>query len=172
MLVTLDSCPLSAFYLHFNYLNCFHNLLIKWQHYKNIDQITPFFMPLEDDILSCYLNANFLKCVFQPFSLQYTPSMRTAYLSMTDAQIRHFGSDFQVQPTTYWILFRKAMSETLGSYQEGCLHGIILFMGAAVCRLSLLHQDSRPYEAITSVTHQCSALKACSMHVVLQREAL
>ncbi|XP_062295036.1 protein tweety homolog 2-like [Scomber scombrus] len=26
----------------------------------------------------------------------YTPSMRTAYLSMTDAQIRHFGSDFQV----------------------------------------------------------------------------
>lgn len=26
----------------------------------------------------------------------YTPSMRTAYLSMTDAQIRHFGADLQV----------------------------------------------------------------------------
>ncbi|XP_028843301.1 protein tweety homolog 2-like isoform X2 [Denticeps clupeoides] len=26
----------------------------------------------------------------------YSPSMRTAYLSMTDAQIRHFGTDFQV----------------------------------------------------------------------------
>lgn len=26
----------------------------------------------------------------------YTPSMRTTYLSMTDAQIRHFGTDFQV----------------------------------------------------------------------------
>ncbi|XP_070838192.1 protein tweety homolog 2-like isoform X3 [Chaetodon trifascialis] len=26
----------------------------------------------------------------------YSPSMRTTYLSMTDAQIRHFGTDFQV----------------------------------------------------------------------------
>uniref|UniRef100_A0A3Q3WQ09 Protein tweety homolog n=1 Tax=Mola mola TaxID=94237 RepID=A0A3Q3WQ09_MOLML len=30
----------------------------------------------------------------------YSPSMRTTYLSMTDAQIRHFGTDFQVQPAT------------------------------------------------------------------------
>jgi len=30
------------------------------------------------------------------YLLQYSPSMRTTYLSMTDAQIRHFGTDFQV----------------------------------------------------------------------------
>lgn len=28
--------------------------------------------------------------------LQYSPSMRNTYLSMTDAQVRHFGTDFQV----------------------------------------------------------------------------
>lgn len=35
-------------------------------------------------------------CFFHHFLLQYSPSMRTTYLSMTDAQIRHFGTDFQV----------------------------------------------------------------------------
>lgn len=53
------------------------------------------------------------------------------------------------------------LSETLGSHRESCLHGIILFTAATARRPSLRH-ESRPYEAITSVTHQGLESPECS----------
>lgn len=117
------------------------------------------------------LNANVLNCVlFFCFFYHFPSSIRPVwgppiYLwLMPRSDTLGLTSRCSLLPTE--SLFREALYETLGSYQGGCLHGIILFTGAAARRPNLRH-ESRPYEAITSVTHPCSALKA--LHAVLNR---
>lgn len=119
------------------------------------------------------LNANVLKCVcFVFFSLavfaQYEDHL-SIYDWCPDQTLWDWLPGVACLPLELFFFQRSTIGDSGFLPKRLSSWHIILFTGSSAHRPNLRH-ESRPNEAVTSVTLQCSALKA--LHAVLNKEGL